>query len=178
MPTHRQAISRAPSLEESAVWQGWQAIVGCPERGIERRLGASVSSTYFDVLATRPSVGRLFPSEDGVPGHAPVVVLSHRAWRELFDGRSDAVGEELVLEGEPYTVIGVAPAGFVDPVAAHVLGASQEVDFWRSEPPPFSDAMDRGGWIAFWSLARVRPGVSPAHLRAEVVTRIRETYAS
>ncbi|MBW3553518.1 MAG: ADOP family duplicated permease [Gemmatimonadetes bacterium] len=178
MPVHNRVVAPAASVEESAAWQGWEAILGRPEDRIERRFGASVSASYFHALGVPPAAGRLFLPEDGVPGHAPVVVLSHEAWQQLFDGTPTAIGAELVLDGEPYTVIGVAPKGFLDPVAAHVLGASEPVAFWRADPPFFFDAAARGGWTAFWSIVRVRAGVEPSHLRAEVARSMREVYPS
>lgn len=178
MPVHQRAIATAAGIEEVAVWQGWQAIVGRPERGIERRPGASVSYSFFNVLGARPAAGRLFLPTDGVPGHVPVVVLSQAAWSRYFGGREGAMGEDLVLDGTPYTVVGVVPEDFVDPVAAHVLGSSEPVWYWRADPPAFFDAVDNDGWTAFWSLARARPGVQPDHLRAEVARLIKEVYPS
>jgi putative ABC transport system permease protein len=176
MPVHELAVAPAGAVEASAVWQGWQTIVGHPEGGIQRRSGASVSRTWFDVLGTRASAGRLFLPEDGVPGHAPVVVISHAFWQEFFGARADAVGATLVLDGATYTVVGVADESFLDPVSAHVFGASQAPAFWRPDPPLFREAADRPGWTAFWSVVRVRPGTAPERLRADVVRTLAAVY--
>ena len=75
-----------------------------------------VSGTFFQVLGTRPAVGRFFlPGEDQVPRRDAVVVLSHRFWRERFDGDSAIAGRSIALNGTPFTVVGVAEEGFHGP---------------------------------------------------------------
>jgi predicted permease len=75
--------------------------------------GHVVSANYFSVLGLRPRLGRFFlPEEDRVPGRDAVVVLSHSYWQRSFDGALDALGQTITLNGVPFTVIGVAPAGF------------------------------------------------------------------
>jgi putative ABC transport system permease protein len=91
------------------------------ENGVAVELGAvTASANYFDVLGTRPALGRLFSSEDGRPGAAPVIVLSYRAWRRQFGGDSSVLGRTLLV---PYTekparIVGVAPAGFAYPTGS------------------------------------------------------------
>lgn len=72
-----------------------------------------VSANFFDLLGTRPAAGRSFrPDEGETPGTAPVVMLSHGLWRRSFGAQQDALGATVRLNGHPFTVIGVAPAGF------------------------------------------------------------------
>ena len=74
---------------------------------------AVVTGNYFDVLGVRPFRGRLITSEDDRgTSDGNVAVLSHRAWRELFGGRADALGANLRLGSSSYTVIGIAPPDF------------------------------------------------------------------
>ena len=81
--------------------------------GAERVYGAPVSSNYFTVLGTTPQVGRVFSIADGEePGSAPVVVISHQLWTRRFNADPRLVGQTIVLNGHPFTVVGVAPAGF------------------------------------------------------------------
>jgi predicted permease len=75
--------------------------------------GMLVSGSYFPILGVQPALGRLIDAgDDRVPGEAPVVVLSHDYWRTRFGERSDIVGEGLIVNGEPMTIVGVGPKGF------------------------------------------------------------------
>jgi putative ABC transport system permease protein len=61
------------------------------------------------VFGIKPALGRLFASDEDQPGKGKVVVLSHRVWLSLFGGESGAIGREILLDGDRYTVIGVLP---------------------------------------------------------------------
>ena len=75
--------------------------------------GGVVSGNYFRVLQARPALGRFFlDEEDRSPRTHAVVVLSHRFWRERFNGDSTVVGRSIVLNAMPFTVVGVAADGF------------------------------------------------------------------
>lgn len=79
-----------------------------------RRLELSaVSASFFELTGVQPVLGRFFDeSEDAPPGGEQVIVVSHGLWQSELGGRSDAIGESLMLSGRPYTIIGVAPRGF------------------------------------------------------------------
>jgi hypothetical protein len=78
------------------------------------RLGAMVSANFFEVLALRPALGRSFAREEGeVPGRDAVIILSHRLWQSQFGGDPSIVGRRVFMSGTPFTVIGVAPRGFL-----------------------------------------------------------------
>ena len=75
--------------------------------------GHVVSANYFSVLGLTPRLGRFFlPEEDRVPGRDAVVVLSHAYSQRRFDGDARGLGQTITLNRVPFTVIGVAPAGF------------------------------------------------------------------
>jgi predicted permease len=75
--------------------------------------GHVVSANYFPVLGLTPRLGRFFlPEEDRVPDRDAVVVLSHSYWQRRFDGDVRSLGQTITLNGVPFSVIGVAPAGF------------------------------------------------------------------
>jgi predicted permease len=79
----------------------------------ERLNGYLVTANYFDVLGILPSLGRAFaPGEDRIGGGADVAVLSYAFWQRRFGGDPAAVGRTLLLDGAPYTIVGVAPRGF------------------------------------------------------------------
>ncbi|MFL6290779.1 MAG: ABC transporter permease [Thermoanaerobaculia bacterium] len=86
----------------------------------EAILGASVSPDFFQMLRVDPSPGRGFRQEEGRPGQARVAVLSHGLWQRLFGGDPKIVGRPVTLNGESYTVVGIAPRGFELPRRAEI----------------------------------------------------------
>ncbi|MGH9824339.1 MAG: ABC transporter permease, partial [Blastocatellia bacterium] len=77
--------------------------------------GYWVSANFFRVLGTKPALGRTFLDGEDSPGAAPVVVMSDRLWRNLFDSDPQICGKSVRLDGKDYTVVGVMPADFIAP---------------------------------------------------------------
>ncbi len=76
--------------------------------------GMMVSGSYFPTLQLQPAFGRLLtPADDQVAGANPVTVISHDYWRERFGSDPAAVGRSLIINGLSYTIVGVAPEGFI-----------------------------------------------------------------
>src|SRR3569833_94728 len=72
-----------------------------------------INNDYFDVLGVRPAVGRFFDDAEGRPEQiAPVVVLSDRYWRRVFDASLAVIGRRVTILNATFTIIGVAPRGF------------------------------------------------------------------
>ena len=86
--------------------------------------GQLVSGSYFEVLGIRPSVGRALTSDDDRLG-APVrvAVISHALWQHTFNADRSVIGRTIRLNGNPYTLVGVAPPGF----AGVLLGVAADV---------------------------------------------------
>ena len=79
----------------------------------ERVYGTMVSGSYFPTLGTQAALGRLLRDEDDVTvGGHPVVVLSHKLWERRFASDRDVVGQTILLNNNPFTIVGVAPRGF------------------------------------------------------------------
>lgn len=78
----------------------------------ERVSGARVSPNFFALFGITPAKGRFFQADEEEPGRGKVVVLADKFWRNHFGADSQAVGRSVRLDGEPYTIIGVLPAGF------------------------------------------------------------------
>jgi predicted permease len=75
--------------------------------------GYLATGNYFDLLGVAPSVGRFFhQAEDLIPGASPYAVLSYDYWQRRFGGNPSVVGSTIRINRLPYTVLGVAPAGF------------------------------------------------------------------
>jgi putative ABC transport system permease protein len=76
------------------------------------------TDNFFDVFGVKPVLGRTFLPGEDQPGRDNVAVLSYEVWQTQFGGQTDAVGKVVRLDGTPFTVIGVMPAGFRFPLSA------------------------------------------------------------
>ncbi|MGE5246292.1 MAG: ABC transporter permease [Betaproteobacteria bacterium] len=137
------------------------------QAGAERVYGGLVSSNYFSVLGVGPQAGRLFADADDRHGPAYLAVLSDRLWRRRFGADPAIVGRAITLNGRPFTVVGVAPAGFQ---GTSLLAP----DLWVPLTTA-ADAMPHGGTVllarrAVWLLmgGRLKPGVTAEKATAEL----------
>ena len=80
----------------------------------ERVAGGQVSSDWLPILGVQPMLGRFFSSQEDVAGAGKFVVLSSALWKDRYGANPDIVGKPIQLDGAPYTVVGVMPAGFND----------------------------------------------------------------
>ncbi len=74
--------------------------------------GASASKAtpeYFTVFGVQPILGRTFLPDDGVKGRDNVAVLNYKLWASQFNQDPGVIGRKIVVNGNPYTVIGVMP---------------------------------------------------------------------
>jgi len=78
-------------------------------------VGGRVSANFFPTIGVSPALGRNFTAEEEQPGHR-VAILSHEVWVSDFSSSPAVIGETVKISDEPYTVIGVMPAGFHYPV--------------------------------------------------------------
>lgn len=145
--------------------------------GAEQISGLIVSGNYFDVLGVGARAGRTFlPEEDQTPGAQPVVVIGHGLWQRLFGGDSNAVGKQMLLNGQPFTVVGVAPAGFDGAQAGQPNDIYVPMMMQAVVRPPRSgysgemnpDLLGRrsAGWLEM--VGRLKPGVSFEGAQAEM----------
>jgi putative ABC transport system permease protein len=119
-------------------------------------IAVAVSSCFFSLMGAQPALGRSFLPEEEQAGKEQVVVLSHGFWRDRLGSDPHAVGRDLILDGKPYRIVGVMPAGF-----RHSL--RRDVPFWM---PLVLDPQGRGGGTGV--LARLRPAVTLKQARAEM----------
>ncbi|MGI8432000.1 MAG: ABC transporter permease [Chthoniobacterales bacterium] len=82
----------------------------------ERVYGSRVSTDFAALLGRQPIIGRSFLASEMKPGRDAVVIISYRLWQRRFGGDRNAIGRQLVLNSQPYTVIGVMPEDFWFPV--------------------------------------------------------------
>jgi putative ABC transport system permease protein len=120
----------------------------------EHLLSSMVSPEFFDVVGVSPAIGAGLTAEAG----APKVVLSYGLWQRRFGGDPQIIGRALRIDDKSYAVGGVMPAGF------HF--GSADVAVWM--PMPFDPARFSRQARFLSTVARLRPGVSPAQARAEL----------
>jgi hypothetical protein len=88
-------------------------------------LAAEVTWPWFRTFGAEPTFGRTFRPEDDQKGASRTVVLNYGAWQRLFGGQHDAIGRSLVLDGQPYRVIGVMRSDFRLAAQPRRLGAAR-----------------------------------------------------
>jgi putative ABC transport system permease protein len=81
----------------------------------ELLIGYSLAANFFQVAGVQPALGHVFTPEEDRAGAPGVVILSHRLWQWRFGSDPKAIGRSVTLNGNPYTIIGVMPAGFQFP---------------------------------------------------------------
>jgi len=147
---------------------GWLALTGGATP--ERVYVANVSANFFDLLGIKPVLGRFFlPDEEVRAGGVPYVVLSYSLWQTRFAGDPAIVGKSIEFARKPFTVIGVAPEGFINPIP----GVRQ--DAWLPLDPLGNDAPRMTDRSANYLnvLGRLRPGVSRRRATEDLETIMR-----
>jgi predicted permease len=119
-----------------------------------------VTGNYFSTLGVRAFVGRAFTAEDDSPAAPPVLVLSHHVWQGTYGGDASIVGATLVVEGHPFTVLGVTPPGFFGETLR-----GDPPDVWipiQKEPLINGDTSILRQPVAAWLrvIGRLRPGAT------------------
>jgi putative ABC transport system permease protein len=125
------------------------------------RIGAAMVDEHFiPVMQVRPMAGRAFDAADMRPGARKVVILAFDLWRAAFGGERAVVGRQITLEGEPYEVVGVMPAGFDFPAGSEAWVPLQ------LEPRAFNDNQRGAHYLN--AVGRLRPGVTAEQASADL----------
>jgi predicted permease len=170
--------TQTPEFEEVAAFQAGRWRLSVRRQGVEsaaRPLRSEyVSGSYFSTLGVRAFGGRMLTPEDDTPASAPVAVLSHRVWETTYAADPSVVGSTFVVEGHPFTIIGVAPPGFFGETLQ-----SDPPDIWLPlQQEPLLDG--QGGLlhqsISAWlrMIGRVRPGASTAGMAPRLTGALRQ----
>jgi len=131
----------------------------------EHLRGLPVSSSYFRLLGVQPFLGRDFTSEDDTGDGQRVAILSYAVWSRRFGADPSHLGEKILLNGDPYTLIGVMPRGFLPFAAATDLPDSGAPEVWT---PLALVAKTAGSGENIGVLARLKKGVTSAQLQAQM----------
>jgi len=145
----------------------------------ERAPGSIVSANYFDAIGVHPILGRGFEREENSGRNAhPVTVISYQMWQNRFHGDPAIIGKTQILNGRPFTIVGVAPNGFFGTFVGYAF------QFWvpASMQAQFDAGVykleDRGArWIE--GFVRLKPGVTLEQAQSEmsaVAKRLENDY--
>lgn len=135
--------------------------------------GQAVSGNYYDALRVKPSLGRPITVDDDKKNAAPIVVLSHRFWKERFAENAGVIGQQLKLNQQSFTIVGVTPPAFngtlqigYEPSITIALNAEPLL---RGERSNLGTASEPGVW---WVnvMGRLKPGATQEQARESLNT--------
>jgi len=121
----------------------------------------NVTPSFFRLLQVQPRIGRTFTEAEGQIGNERKVVLSYALWQTQFGGDPGAVGRDLKLDGQPYTVVGVMPQNFTF--------LDDKTMLWRAlaftDPQKSDESRHSNNWK---NIARLRTGATVSQAQAQV----------
>ena len=130
----------------------------------ERVIGATVDAQLFPMLGMPPMLGRIFAPGEAGQSPARVAVLAYSLWRRRYGSTTGIVGRSVVVDGDPYIVIGVMPKGFEFPRNAAM---NRDIELWT--PRSTSPAMlTHRAMRTLTVVGRLRPGINLAGAQAEL----------
>jgi len=175
-PMYKNLREHSQTIDVAAVDFGGGPMSLGTDGTSERVIGTLVSGNYFDVLGTRPALGRFFrDDEDRVPGERPVVVLSHALWTQRFNSDPAILDRPLRLNNREFAVVGVAEEGFQGSsmIGTDLWAPMAMVQVVRGQPDSSMLDSPRGVWHV--AIGRLKPGVSMAQAKAEL-NALNEAY--
>ena len=144
-------------FEEPTLFRNMRMDIGGQEAAPEQVQGATVTAGFFTTLDVRPLIGRTFAPGEDQPTAAPLAVLGENIWRRRFAASPEVLGRTILVNGAPYTVIGVMPGDVRLP--------NRQTEVWtnlRLIPPT-----RYGPWF-YRGVARLKPGVTVDQAQAEM----------
>src|SRR5262249_55544111 len=145
---------------------------GIPGRDPERISCASVTRNFFNIVGLPPEIGRTFSEDEDKAGAAPVVVISDRLWRRVFNADRSVLGRSITLHDQNYTIIGVMPPQVTSP---------QDSDLWLSLMRRSNNSvwMQRFIHPMIYVWGKLKPGVTVDQARTEmkgIAARLEKAY--
>jgi predicted permease len=177
---YREFQQTTPEFEQLAAFQSGQnrMNVRTGNNAAKSERTEYVSGSYFSTFGIGAYTGRTLQASDDVPGAAPVAVLSYAAWQAQHGGDLGVVGETFHIQGQPVTIVGIAPPGFYGDRLDDTPPA-----IWiplNLEPileGPISILKQPGtNWL--YALGRVKPGVNPGSLQSKLSNTLHHWLAT
>ena len=148
--------------------------------GEPERVGAiRMSSNLLPMLGVRPALGALFTADDDLPGRTGKAILGYGTWMRRYGGNPSVIGRSLTLNGQPYIVTGVLPAGFDLPrEVMPTLGGAEHAEIVLPLPLSADSARIRNA-EDYNLIGKLKPGVAVEQAQAEmdaITARLRREH--
>jgi predicted permease len=160
VPDYFDRLRETTVFEEQALYNGGSVSIG--QEGVPTRLRVmNVTPSFFRLLRVFPQLGRHFTDAEGEIGNEKKIVLSYGLWRSVFGGDAGAIGRDVRLDGQPYTVVGVMPRSFTF--------VDDDVMLWRPlafTPQQKSDAERHSN--SWRNIGRLKPGADVRQAQQQV----------
>jgi predicted permease len=160
VPDYYDRLRETTVFEEQALYNGRNQSVD--QNGTPTRVRVTQATpSFFRLLRVAPALGRTFSEQEGEPGNDKRVVLSYALWQSQFGGDPQAVGKDIRLDGQPYTIVGVMPRGF--------YFLNPNVMLWRPlafTPDEKSDSRRHSN--NFQHIGRLKPGATPEQAQQQI----------
>jgi putative ABC transport system permease protein len=157
------------TLEGSSLYTWGRGVNASGSGEPETASAIATQANFFSVLGVQPRMGRAFASDEDQAGKTHVAVLSNSFWQRHFGGDSSAIGKNIQLNSESYTVIGVMPRSFNFPPST---------DIWTPFEMSEKNLGPRGSH-SYRAIGRLKPGVSVSQALADLTTvakRLEQQY--
>jgi predicted permease len=160
VPDYYDRLRETTVYEEQAMYQGRNQSID--QSGAPTRVRVNmVTPSFFRLLRIAPALGRTLTEQDGEVGKDKSVVLSYALWQSQFGGAPQAIGKDIRLDGQPFTVLGVMPKGF------YFLNTN--VMLWRPiafTPEQKADSQRHSN--NYQNIARLKPGATLARAQQQI----------
>ncbi len=166
-PQYRDLRARNRSFTEMGAYD--LSPVGVALHGkTEQQLATLATGSYFDLLGIRPVLGRFPTAADDARGEnaSPFVVLTYDTWQHDFYGDPNVIGRALTLSTHPFTIIGVAPAGFYG--TERFVRPTMWVEIWNASQLVGEGELNNRASQWSWVIGRRKPGVTVAQAAADL----------
>ncbi|MBS1856195.1 MAG: ABC transporter permease [Acidobacteria bacterium] len=136
----------------------------------EQLRGVRVSAGWLRTFGVAPMIGRDFTTGEEQQGHDQVVLIGESLWRRRFHGDPAIAGRKILLDGKPYDVAGVVPGSYIFPVTEGLTSrrSDKPIEIYRTIGYEPDDLKVRLNELNYWTVARLKPGVTPARAQSEL----------
>jgi putative ABC transport system permease protein len=161
LPEAQDFAAQLTALDDFAAFQS-QSVNLTGQDQPERVRGGFVSASFFDVFHLSPVIGRTFMRGEDQPGADRVAVVNEGFWQRHLNSDPDLTGKKVILNGEPYSVVGVVTSAFQQPM-------DSEVEVWMTAQrfPGYTPQRDAR---FLFGIGHLKPGVSLESMQAEART--------